>query len=89
MITGYAQNRLLDMALKLFNEMPQRNLVSWNAVIVGFAQSGNGEEALQSFRQMQLANVRADSKTFSSILQVCAGLGLWELCIRVRRFMRM
>ena len=74
MITGYAQNGLLDLALKLFNEIPQRNLVSWNTMIAGLHRMVMVKKLSSFFRQMHLANARADLKTFSSILLVCADL---------------
>ncbi|XP_057820276.2 pentatricopeptide repeat-containing protein At4g02750 [Cryptomeria japonica] len=75
MIAGYTQNGLIDEALKLFKEMPQQNVVSWNAMIAGFVQNGHGEQALELFQQMQLAGMTPDSKTFASILPVCANNG--------------
>ena len=45
MIVGYAQNYLVDEAAKLFDEMPERNLVSCTSVISGYAQNGCVDEA--------------------------------------------
>ncbi|KAK2967921.1 hypothetical protein RJ640_010531 [Escallonia rubra] len=51
----YLRNNLLNMyakcshlpdALKLFDEMTHKNVVSWTAVIVGFIQKGHPVEAL-------------------------------------------
>lgn len=64
----------MDEVLKLFKEIPQSDVVSWNSMIVGFSQSGHGLEALEIFQQMQLAGAKSDSKTFSSILSACANL---------------
>lgn len=49
MITGYAQNWFVNEALELFQEIPQPNLVSWNAIIAGFTQNGHGEKARSFF----------------------------------------
>jgi len=47
--------------------------------------AGKGAEALRHFQDMQLAGVSPDSRTFSSIISVCADLaaldsrtGLWD-----------
>ena len=42
---GYAQNCLVDEAAKIFDEMPERNLVSCISVISGYAQNGCVDEA--------------------------------------------
>ena len=45
MIVGYAHNCLVDEAVKLFDEIPERNLVSWTSMILGYAQNGCVDEA--------------------------------------------
>ncbi|XP_057870927.2 pentatricopeptide repeat-containing protein At2g22070 [Cryptomeria japonica] len=74
-IVGYAQNGVLDEALRLFEEMPQQNVVSWTAMIAGYAQNGLIEKAVEFFKQMQLAGVKPNSATFSTILPACAKMG--------------
>ncbi|CAN1218132.1 Putative pentatricopeptide repeat-containing protein At1g17630 [Linum perenne] len=59
--------------------MMRANLVSWTAVISGFASNGRGEEALYLFRQMQCANVMSNPITACSILSVCAELSALNL----------
>jgi pentatricopeptide repeat protein len=54
--------------------MSQRNVVSWNTIIAGYAQNGNAGEALTLFSQMQLADMKADSVTMVSVLTACAQL---------------
>jgi pentatricopeptide repeat protein len=48
--------------------MPNRNVVSWSAMIVGYVQSGHPTEALALFRQMQLTNVKTNSVTMVSVV---------------------
>ncbi|XP_057873988.1 pentatricopeptide repeat-containing protein At4g13650-like [Cryptomeria japonica] len=75
LVDMYAKCGSMDKALELFDEMPQRNVVSWTTIIVGYAQNGFIEKALETFKQMQLAGVKPDSSTFSCILQACAQIG--------------
>ncbi|KAH9288085.1 hypothetical protein KI387_032202, partial [Taxus chinensis] len=68
----YAKCGSIEKAHELFNKMRQRNLISWNTMIAGYAQNRFVEKTLQTFNQMQLAGVKPDSTTFASILPVCA-----------------
>ena len=51
MISGYAHIGRVDEAHKLFEKMPERNLVSWTAMITGYAQDGHVDEALKLFKK--------------------------------------
>eukprot|EP01018_Ginkgo_biloba_P011199 Gb_27469 [translate_table: standard] len=83
MIAAYAQNGNVKEALELFQKIPQRDVVSWNAMIKGHAQNGHGDAALKLFRQMQLAGMKPNSKTFASVLSACADLEALELGIEI------
>eukprot|EP01018_Ginkgo_biloba_P002599 Gb_38503 [translate_table: standard] len=74
MIAGYTQKGRVVEAMKLFQQMPERDVVCWTVMIAGYAQNGHFVEALKLFRQMQQADVNPDSKTFGSVLSVCANL---------------
>ncbi|KAF2309531.1 hypothetical protein GH714_003702 [Hevea brasiliensis] len=53
LLTLYAQCGCSSEMLKMFDEMPQRNVVSWNSLIAGFAKQDQLFEALDMFRKMQ------------------------------------
>ncbi|XP_057853781.2 pentatricopeptide repeat-containing protein At5g66520 [Cryptomeria japonica] len=74
----YAKCGIIDKARELFDEMPQRDVFSWTAMIAGYAQNGFFENALETLKQMQLAGVRPNSTTFASILPACAKIGALE-----------
>lgn len=48
----YAKCACLDDAHKVFEELPNRNVVSWNAIVVGYAQDAKGQRALELFEKM-------------------------------------
>ena len=83
MIAGFTHTGYVDHALKLFNEMPRRDLVSWNTMIAGFVQNGHCEEDLHLFHQMQLESVEPNSKLFTTILPACANLAALELGMEI------
>jgi len=64
----------LESAHQLFNIMPRRNAVSWNAMMTTYAQVGYGEKTLHIFRETFLARMKIDWVTFVSVLSSCAHL---------------
>lgn len=48
----YTKCECLGDARKVFDEMPDRNVVSWTAMISAYSQRGYASEALNLFRQM-------------------------------------
>lgn len=68
-----------DFAYKVFNEMPVRNVVSWNSMISGLAHQGKFKEALDVFREMQRIGLEPDDVTLVGVLNSCANLGVLEL----------
>eukprot|EP01018_Ginkgo_biloba_P001657 Gb_20195 [translate_table: standard] len=83
MIVAFAQDGRVDEALELFCKMSEQDVVSWTAMIAGYAQNGHGEKALKLFRQMKLAGVKANAKTFASVLPACANLADLELGMEI------
>lgn len=68
----YSRFGFLSAARKLFNNMPVRDMGSWNAMISGFCQNGNAAEALEVLDEMRLEGVKMDPVTVSSLLAVCS-----------------
>ncbi|XP_057827674.2 pentatricopeptide repeat-containing protein At4g21065 [Cryptomeria japonica] len=79
LINMYAKCGKLESACKVFDKMPQRDLVSWNTIIGGYAQNGDNEEALEVFCEMYKAGEKPDYVSFTSVLRVCASLEVLEI----------
>ncbi|KAI3442396.1 uncharacterized protein J3R85_001139 [Psidium guajava] len=81
MVDLYAKCGNLEHARKLFDQMPEKNLISWSAMISGYAMHGHGREALCLFDQMKFS-VKPDPIVFGSVLSACSHSGLlnegWE-----------
>eukprot|EP01018_Ginkgo_biloba_P030030 Gb_09794 [translate_table: standard] len=78
LINMYIKCGSLVCARQVFDEMPERNVVSWSATISGYVQHGYAIEALELFRQMQWANINPTQFTLGSVLRACASLGALE-----------
>lgn len=75
----YAKCRQVEEACKMFDRMPERDLVSWNTIISGFAQNGLAKLALGLVVKMQEEGQRPDSVTLVSILPSVADMGLVKI----------
>ncbi|XP_043703539.1 pentatricopeptide repeat-containing protein At2g01510, mitochondrial-like [Telopea speciosissima] len=62
----------------VFKLMPTRNVVSWNALIVGYAQNGLDQEALVLYESMLKEKLTPDHITFVGVLSACSHAGLIE-----------
>lgn len=71
LVNMYAKSNHMTDARKCFESMIVRNVVSWNAMIVGFGQNGEGREAMRLFGQMLRENLQPDELTFASVLSSC------------------
>lgn len=64
----YAKCGALDQARWLFDQMVDKNVVSWNSMISGYLQNGQPEMCIKLFSEMQLSGLKPDQVTFSNIL---------------------
>ena len=69
----------LGSAYKVFEKMPERNLVTWTLMITRFAQLGCARDAIDMFLDMELSGYAPDRFTYSSVLSACTELGLLAL----------
>lgn len=82
LISMYCKCGNLQDAWKLFLEMPHKDVVTWNAMISGYAQHGAGEKALSLFDKMRNEGIRPDWITFVGVLSACNHSGLVDLGIQ-------
>lgn len=78
LIDMYAKCGSLATALRVFEDMPQKNEVSWNAMISALAFHGRAHEAISLFKRMTegSASVRPNDITFVGLLSACVHAGL-------------
>ncbi|KAL7158647.1 hypothetical protein ABFS83_02G158200 [Erythranthe nasuta] len=78
LLSLYAHCGYLEYADKVFNFMKVRNVISWTALIIGYAQNGKGVNSLQLYNQMIASGVQPDYVTFIGLLFACSHAGLTE-----------
>ncbi|KAG6486090.1 putative pentatricopeptide repeat-containing protein At2g01510 [Zingiber officinale] len=74
----YARCGYLILARKIFNEMTNKNIVSWNTMLSAHAQNGQGREAIELFEEMLRQDVKPDSVTILCVISACGHNGLVE-----------
>ncbi|CAN1267826.1 Pentatricopeptide repeat-containing protein At5g50390, chloroplastic [Linum perenne] len=67
----YSKWGRVEYALHVFEQMPCKNVLSWNALIAGYGNRGEGTEALKLFHRMLEENVRPSHITFLGVLSAC------------------
>ncbi|KAK8923559.1 Pentatricopeptide repeat-containing protein [Platanthera zijinensis] len=75
LIDFYCKIGFLDVALNLFDEMRDRDLVSWNTMMCGFAENLRSMDSLSLFRRMRRDGLLPNAITLVSLLSSCR-----ELC---------
>ncbi|GAV62099.1 PPR domain-containing protein/PPR_2 domain-containing protein [Cephalotus follicularis] len=70
----YAKCNMFDYAIQLFDEMIERDVACWNAVISCYYQDGQAEKALELFGKMRGSGFEPNSVTLTTALSSCARL---------------
>uniref|UniRef100_A0A1D1Z5K7 Pentatricopeptide repeat-containing protein At3g58590 n=1 Tax=Anthurium amnicola TaxID=1678845 RepID=A0A1D1Z5K7_9ARAE len=83
----FAHNVLLDMyakcgsfegAFRIFEEMDERNLISWTALISALGLHGFAHDSLKTFKQMESEGFWPDHVSFVAVLSACRHGGLLD-----------
>ncbi|RAL48390.1 hypothetical protein DM860_005814 [Cuscuta australis] len=82
LVSALAVCGYVDHSCKVFVEMPQRDVISYTALIDGYIRSSRPAEALELFLEMRRAGVSVDEGTVVSALCAvgmsrCVWLGKW------------
>ncbi|KAK6143509.1 hypothetical protein DH2020_023857 [Rehmannia glutinosa] len=74
LVDMYAKCNMIKEARTMFSKMMERNVVSWNALIAGYTQNGDNEEALGLFLLLKKESIWPTHYTLGNLLNACANL---------------
>lgn len=76
LVDMYAKCGSISIARRIFDRMHSPDMVSWTAMIMGYALHGPAEEALALFQMMETENERPNCVAFVAVLTACSHAGL-------------
>ncbi|XP_051114914.1 pentatricopeptide repeat-containing protein At4g19191, mitochondrial [Andrographis paniculata] len=74
LVDAYAKCTNLDCALRLFDEMSHRDVASWNAIVVGYAQIGDFDCVSVLIKRMRSDGIMPDAVTIMGLTQLASGI---------------
>ncbi|KAG6505015.1 hypothetical protein ZIOFF_037363 [Zingiber officinale] len=74
LVDFYGKCTILGDAWKVFEEMPERNVITWNAMLVGNAHNGLNLEVLELFHHMRIEGIQPTRVSISCLLSSSANL---------------
>lgn len=76
LIDMYSKCGNVECAQTVFDDMRERNVVSWNSLITCYEQNGPASRALEIFVMMMHSGFAPDEMTLASAISACASLAL-------------
>ena len=71
----YTRCGMLSRAQKVLEELPARDVVSWNTLISGYVQHAQNQETFNCLERMESEGFSPDVVTFMCILKACGNIG--------------
>ncbi|KAL3818997.1 hypothetical protein ACJIZ3_004902 [Penstemon smallii] len=75
LITMYSRCSEMGFAQKVFDEMYDRDMVSWNSIISGYSRLGLAAKAVEMFVELRKGGLEPDEMTLVTVLVACGDLG--------------
>ncbi|KAJ9185441.1 hypothetical protein P3X46_005079 [Hevea brasiliensis] len=75
LVSLYVKCGYLEHAFRVFDDIPDKNIVSWTAIISGYIGVGKCREAIDMFRRLLEMGLRPDSFTLVRVLSACVQIG--------------
>ncbi|KAL2480623.1 Pentatricopeptide repeat-containing protein [Abeliophyllum distichum] len=79
LLNFYMKCEEVSLGRKVFDEITEKNVVAWSAMIGGYSRVGMVNETFRLFRDMQRAKVEPDGMTMVSVISACTVSGALDL----------
>ncbi|XP_024528796.1 pentatricopeptide repeat-containing protein At5g55740, chloroplastic [Selaginella moellendorffii] len=76
LVALYGRYGRVDLARSVFQSIPEKSLVSWNAMLTAYARNGHSREAAHAYNEMIFTGIEPNEISFSSVLGSCDDLEL-------------
>ncbi|PNY06451.1 pentatricopeptide repeat-containing protein at1g11290-like protein [Trifolium pratense] len=75
-IDMYSKCGKITISREIFDRMQNRDIISWNTMIIGYGIHGLCVEALSLFHELMASGSKPDDVTFIAVLSACSHSGL-------------
>ncbi|KAL2329769.1 hypothetical protein Fmac_017350 [Flemingia macrophylla] len=87
LIDMYGKCGSIDSAVKVFEEIMHKNIITWTALITALGLNGYACEAVMRFRNMELTGLKPDALALTAVLSSCRYGGLVSEGVEIFRQM--
>ncbi|RDX97040.1 Pentatricopeptide repeat-containing protein, partial [Mucuna pruriens] len=84
----YARCGNVEKAVKVFEQLPEKDVLCWTALIAGLAMHGYAEKALWYFSEMLKRGLVPRDITFTAVLTACSHAGMVERALEIFKSMK-
>ena len=78
LINMYAKCGHLHEAYLAFDRLSRRNVITWSALILGYVEYGDFQDALLLFQKMEMEGVEPNEVTYLCLLKACSSIAALE-----------
>ncbi|ESQ53018.1 hypothetical protein EUTSA_v10017572mg [Eutrema salsugineum] len=88
LIDMYCKCGCIEEGLRVFESAPNKQLSCWNSMVLGLANNGYEERAMDLFSELESSDLEPDSVSFIGVLTACAYSGKVDEAGEFFRLMR-
>ncbi|CAI0393693.1 unnamed protein product [Linum tenue] len=92
LVDMYAKCGCLNLSRRVFTGMTNKNIITWNVIIMAYGMHGQGDEALKLFQDMasraKFGGVKPNEITLISVFAACSHSGFVDEGLRIFHSMK-